>query len=86
MKNTNYFVYILTCSDGTYYVGITTDLNRRIAEHNSTKSITKYTRARQPLKLSYFEEFTSRSTATIRELELKKLSRIEKSKLLNYLH
>lgn len=78
-----YFVYILTCADGTLYTGITTDLKRRIEEHNGSEKGAKYTRARQPVTLSYHESHPDRSSASKREHEIKKkMSRAEKLKLI----
>jgi putative endonuclease len=73
-----YFVYILKCSDQTFYTGITTNLDRRIKEHNSSKLGAKYTKIRRPVKLIYSKEFQNRSEATIEEFRIKKLSRQEK--------
>lgn len=73
-----YFVYILECSDSTFYTGITTNLDRRIKEHNTSKVGAKYTKARRPVKLIYSKEFINRSEASIEESRIKKLSRIEK--------
>lgn len=73
-----YFVYILKCNDGTLYTGITSDLKRRINEHNDSKLGAKYTKARRPVELVYSKEFTDRSTAMIEEARIKKLTRSEK--------
>ncbi|MES2436629.1 MAG: GIY-YIG nuclease family protein [Patescibacteria group bacterium] len=78
----NYYVYILECADTTLYVGITTDLTRRVQEHNTSPKGAKYTKARRPVVLSYFEEFKNRSEASKREYELKKMKREEKLRLL----
>ena len=48
-----YYLYILKCSDGTLYTGITVDLKRRVGEHNTSKLGAKYTRSRRPVKLVY---------------------------------
>ncbi|MEE9326467.1 MAG: GIY-YIG nuclease family protein [Cocleimonas sp.] len=74
---------MLLCSDNSLYTGITTDLVRRVEEHNSKKSISKYTRARQPVKLVYEEKAESRSIASQREYQLKKLSRKQKEALIS---
>ncbi|MCP4077729.1 MAG: GIY-YIG nuclease family protein [Gammaproteobacteria bacterium] len=78
-------VYILQCSDDSLYTGITTDLNRRIAEHNDRSSNlgAKFTRGRQPVKLVYQEQLETRSLATKREMEIKSLTRIKKLSLIN---
>ena len=77
-----YFVYILECADQTFYTGITTDLDRRIKEHNNSKLGAKYTKMRRPVKLVYSKEFNNRSEASIEESRIKKLSKIEKRNLL----
>jgi putative endonuclease len=73
-----YFVYILECSDHTFYTGITTNLDRRISEHNNSKLGAKYTKVRRPVKLVYSKEFINRSEASKEESKIKKLSRDEK--------
>jgi putative endonuclease len=76
-----YVTYIVECADQTLYIGITTDIERRITEHNTSNKGAKYTRARRPVKLRYTEEFSSKSDAQKREYSLKQLSRPEKLKL-----
>lgn len=78
-----YFVYIIQCNDQTLYTGITTDLERRIKEHNSSKLGAKYTKVRRPVKLVYSKDFINRSEASKEESRIKKLSRLEKINLLN---
>lgn len=78
-----YFVYILKCHDKTLYTGITTDLERRIKEHNLSDLGARYTRSRRPVKLVYSKNFKDRSTATKEEGRIKKLSRIKKLELIN---
>lgn len=73
-----YFVYIVKCSDETLYTGMTSDLGRRIKEHNNSKLGARYTKIRRPVKLMYSKEFEDRSTALIEEARIKKLSRKEK--------
>lgn len=73
-----YFVYILKCNDNTLYTGITTNLERRLKEHNDSKLGAKYTKLRRPVELIYSKEFANRSLATIEEARIKKLSRQEK--------
>ncbi len=73
-----YFLYILRCADKTLYTGITTDLDRRVSEHNSTSRGAKYTCGRRPVKLVYSQAFADRSMASREEARLKKLSRLEK--------
>ena len=74
-------LYILRCGDGTLYTGISTDVEKRFAVHSSGKGA-KYTRGRGPLELVYWEECGDRSAALKREVEIKKLSREEKEKLI----
>jgi putative endonuclease len=74
-------VYMVECADGTLYSGITTDLDRRIKEHNDSDRGAKYTRAKRPVRLVYSEEASGRGAAAKREYELKQLSREEKQKL-----
>lgn len=73
---------MLRCSDETLYTGITTDLARRVEEHNSSLKGAKYTRARRPVVLVYSESCKDKSSATIRELEIKKLPRAKKLEFL----
>jgi len=73
-KASNWFVYILCCQDKSLYTGITTDLERRLTEHNETNKGARYTRARRPVKLVYSEPAADRSAASKRESELKSLS------------
>jgi len=78
-----YYVYIVQCSDDTLYTGITTDINRRITEHNSSVKGAKYTKVRRPVHLVYKECFEDRSSASKREYAIKKFSRKEKLQLIN---
>lgn len=77
-----WFVYIVRCADDTLYTGITTDIERRMKEHNSEKQGAKYTRVRQPVELVFSEEQKDRSSASTREYQIKKLSRNKKLQLL----
>jgi putative endonuclease len=70
-----YYVYIVECKDKTLYTGITTDLNRRIDEHNSKDIGAKYTRARRPVTLVYSRRFRNRSNASKEEARIKKLTK-----------
>jgi len=78
-----YFVYILQCSDNTLYTGITTDLPRRLEEHNSSDKGAKYTKIRRPVTLVYDEVCQDRSSASKREYAIKHLSRKKKLELLH---
>lgn len=75
------YVYILRCSDGTYYTGWTTDPERRTRAHNSGRGA-KYTRARRPVELVYYEEFDDKIEAQRREYAIKQLTRAEKEELM----
>jgi putative endonuclease len=73
-------VYLARCRDGTLYTGVTTDLTRRLAEHN-TGCGGAYTRSRLPVVLVYREEARDRSVALRREYAIKRLSRSQKERL-----
>ncbi|NLG33041.1 MAG: GIY-YIG nuclease family protein [Syntrophomonadaceae bacterium] len=74
------YVYILKCRDGSYYTGYTTDLYRRVEEHNQGTA-SKYTRGRLPVECVYFEFTHTVSEALKRENSIKKLSRSQKDRL-----
>ena len=74
------FVYIVRCADGTLYTGWTTDVERRIAQHNAGRGA-RYTRMRRPVALVYREEVPDRSAAMRREVAIKKLDRERKERL-----
>ncbi len=76
-----WFVYILLCEDGSLYTGITTDLNKRLRTHQAGTGA-KYTRGRNPQKIVYSETCPDRSSATKREMEIKKLPREGKVNLI----
>lgn len=77
-------LYILKCADGTLYTGITNDLERRIKQHESGQGA-KYTRGRAPFKLLYTKKFKTRSAASKKEVEIKKMSRAEKLEIIKAL-
>tara|TARA_B100000768_G_C10967230_1_gene244232 strand:+ start:228 stop:545 length:318 start_codon:yes stop_codon:yes gene_type:complete len=77
----SWYVYILKCADGTYYTGITTNINRRLKEHGTNKGA-KYTKQRGPFKLVYKASFLNRSIASIEEYKIKSLSLQDKIKLI----
>ncbi len=78
-----WFTYIIRCSDETLYTGVTTDLTRRLTEHNSPKGGARYTRTRQPVQLVFAENMASRSLACRREYAIKQLSAAAKKRLIN---
>jgi len=72
-------VYMLRCADGTLYTGITTDVTRRIAEHNGEGGTgARYTRSRRPVELVYIEAAADRAEASRREAAIKQLDRVRK--------
>ena len=75
------YTYMLKCSDGTLYTGWTNDLDKRVEAHNSGKGA-KYTKARRPVELAYYEEFETKEQAMKREYAIKQLGRKEKQKLI----
>ena len=77
----NWKLYILQCADGSLYTGITTDVQKRTAVHNSGKGA-KYTRSRRPVMPVYTETCGDHSIALKRELEIKSMSREQKLKLI----
>lgn len=79
--NRRWLVYILRCSGGSLYTGITNDLPKRLKAHNAGKA-SRYTRSRLPVALAYIEPQKSKSTALKREAAIKKLSRPQKDRLL----
>ena len=80
-----YFVYILECSDGTYYSGSTNNLKKRIESHNCGRGA-RYTGARRPVRLAWFGECATRREAMRRERELKRMTASEKMKLAHLNH
>lgn len=75
------YTYILKCKDDSLYTGWTNDLKKRITNHNAGKGA-KYTKARRPVELVYYEEFQTREEAMKREYAIKQLSRKEKEALI----
>lgn len=76
------YVYILQCCDNTLYTGWTNNLSKRIETHSKGKGA-KYTRARLPVKLVYFEEYEDKISAQRREYAIKHMTRKEKLKLVS---
>ena len=76
----SWVLYILECSDGSFYTGITNDLERRFQQHNDGLA-SRYTRSRRPVKVRYQESCPSRSSALIRECSVRLLTRKEKEAL-----
>ena len=80
MGNENWYVYILLCRDGTLYTGITNDIKKRMLAHEKGKGA-KYTKGRGPFKLVYENIFNNQSMAMKEENRIKKLSKVQKLKL-----
>ena len=78
-----WFVYILRCNDGTLYTGVTTNIQRRLHEHNKTSRGSKYTKARRPVNLVYKAVYNTRSAAQKAEYQIKQLTRVQKERLIN---
>jgi len=78
---TSWSLYILGCADGSFYTGVTTDIDRRLQEHQEGKA-SRYTRTRRPVVLVYREECGTRSQALSRECAVKSLSRARKEELI----
>ena len=78
----SWFVYVLRCADDSLYTGVTTDIQRRVREHNTLAAGAKYTRVRRPVQLVYTESCIGRSEAQKREAAIKNMSRQEKLDLL----
>jgi putative endonuclease len=79
----NYQVYIITCSDGSLYTGITTDVERRLYEHNNSSRGAKYTRSRRPVHLAACWPAADRSAALREEARIKRLTRKQKLELIH---
>jgi putative endonuclease len=79
-----HYVYIVVCSDGTFYTGMTVNLDRRIRQHNGLYfGGSKYVRARRPAFFVYVERFDTRKEADAREREIKNMTRAEKETLIS---
>lgn len=81
-KVSTWCVYMIRCSDASLYTGVTTNIDRRFAEHKEGKLGAKYTRAKIALHVAYMEPCASRSEAQVREAQIKKLSKEEKETLI----
>lgn len=81
-QSKQYYVYIVECADGSYYTGYTTDIKRRVNEHNFSTRSAKYTRSRRPVKLIHEEVYDTLSEALKRESAIKKLTRKSKKVLI----
>ncbi|WP_299272817.1 GIY-YIG nuclease family protein [uncultured Psychroserpens sp.] len=77
------YVYILKCSDDSYYTGVTSNLTERVTEHKIGKHEDSYTFRRRPLQLVFYTEFSDINIAIQREKQIKKWSRAKKEVLIN---
>ena len=77
------YVYILKCSDDSYYTGITSNLTKRVSEHKAGKYKDSFTYSRRPIELVFYAEFTDINFAIETEKQIKKWSRIKKEALTN---
>lgn len=78
-----WYIYILACKDKTLYTGVTTNLKRRVEEHNTSDRGAKYTKGRRPVKLVCSIRKKDKSKALKEEYRIKKLPRVEKLKIIN---
>lgn len=76
-----YILYIVRCADRTLYTGITTDIERRMHEHNTSPKGARYTRSRRPVTLVYSQRYRTRSTASWAEAAMKRMTRQEKLRM-----
>ena len=83
MQKTKWYFYVLRCSDDSLYAGITTNLKRRLNEHNLNSKGAKYTKTRRPVEMVYQLEFPDRSSASKAEYEFKSLNRKMKIEIIN---
>ena len=77
------YVYILKCADESYYTGVTSNLEKRLIEHNIGKYQGSYTYSRRPIQLVFYAEFTNIEIAFEKEKQIKKWSRLKKEALIN---
>lgn len=78
MPSQTWYIYILRCSDNSLYTGVTTDLERRLKQHNDGAKGARYTRARRPVSIAYTETANDRSEAQRREAAIKRMSPAQK--------
>ncbi|MCP0886413.1 GIY-YIG nuclease family protein [Ligilactobacillus sp. WILCCON 0076] len=80
-NNKKFYFYVVLCADNSFYGGYTTNIEHRISVHNAGKGA-KYTKTRRPVKLIYFEEFSTKSDALKAEYSFKHQTRKQKEKYL----
>ena len=77
------YTYMVECADGTLYTGWTTDVQKRVKAHNEEKKGAKYTKAKRPVKLVYYEGYETKEEAMRREYAVKQLTRKQKLELIH---
>lgn len=77
-----YYMYVVKCCDNTFYTGYTTDVNRRIIEHNTSEKGAKYTKYRRPVQLVFYQDYETKQLAMKAEARFKKLSRKAKEQII----
>lgn len=78
------YTYMMKCADGTLYTGWTTSVEKRLKVHNEGKAGAKYTRAKRPVELVYYEGYATKEEAMSREYAIKQLTRKEKLALMDF--
>ena len=78
-----WFLYVLKCGDGTLYTGVTTNMQRRLKEHNTSSRGAKYTKTRRPVAIVYCVSYKDRSAAQKAEYKFKQLTRKQKEKIID---
>lgn len=78
------YTYMMKCADGTLYTGWTTSVEKRLKAHNEGKASAKYTRAKRPVELVYYEGYATKEEAMSREYAIKQLTRKEKLALMDF--
>lgn len=81
--NDKWLLYVVRCADDTLYTGVTTDLERRLQEHNTSSRGSKYTRTRRPVVVVYSEAHVDRSSAQKAEHQFKKMAKAMKEKVIS---
>lgn len=78
------YTYMVRCADGSLYTGWTNCLEKRLKAHNESRSGAKYTKAKRPVTLAYYEGFATKEEAMKRECRIKKLTRKQKDRLMEF--
>ena len=78
------YTYMMKCADGTLYTGWTTSVEKRLKAHNEGMAGAKYTSAKRPVELVYYEGYATKEEAMSREYAIKQLTRKEKLALMDF--